>query len=695
MKTMKKINKVYSNSLLILLVVAASFFSTPSIGVYAGTDTPPTITIDTPVDNDIIHQMTVKLSGTFSDVNDNIKISDLFFSAEDLTTGTKSNPESNPDDWKLSDSVTSGTWTFTKKLTQEGPHNIIIKIEENLPHPATNVNQDSVTFSIDTRPYILNTGVIYKDNNQYTLQTDESLKTIAENQLHDSTLWTDIAKINDLASPTKDTILPQGSKIDLPTVRAGEDLTYIPKDAMIKLQIADDKAMQKFVSNFDDPSYNPIKVMLNNNPVEGTATIIENTAKENSNYVYDIFFKLKPNTYLTLNQTYLVYLDPKDPKLVDDSADSNGLVYSKFFKFTTRSNGNWDDIDNQSHGSPNPHGHYQLNTNMCATCHTTHVSSPYEKGITKQPTESREGGSYLIDFNSELDQKASENYCTACHDGTLNNAPIVNGIEGDYHHDNPADYSNGKNKLKDASSCTSCHNPHLDGSESNPNLLIDHYVYTHNAADQGQNGLANLVVDSLDTSCETCHEDNLIHNSNGTDTDIYDMQSGGYQVLSYKKSLTANGNITNYSLCLRCHKPKKDGTDIETFYLNSNSGHKFTLPSEDEGSQLNGQMPCSECHETHGANNIKMLRDKYGNDPETTDIFSKKTTDWTPSDERTFCLKCHDNKTEIYGKVGTFDDTITGHAVGYKEGTTEEGCSYCHGGTSKTFIEAAHAPQTP
>jgi hypothetical protein len=703
MKFFKQNNKFYFNSLLIFALVATSFFSLPGIGVFAGTDTPPTITIDSPSDNDLLHQMTIRLSGTFSDVNDGISLSNLLFTAVDQITGkTLSNSDSNPNDWTLSTSVNNGKWTFKKRLTEDGTHTLIIKIEEKPPLSSANLNQDSVTFTIDTRPYIMNTGVIFKENNKYEIQTGDTLKSIAQNKLKDSSLWSDIAQVNGFTSSSisQNTVLTDlvqlGTEINLPTKRMGEDLTSIPKDTIIKIQIADDKSMNRFVDNINNNNYQPIKV-LDTTSVTGTTNIFRNPEKESGNYIYDVFFKPDENK-LTLNKTYLAYLDPT---IVDDS---DGPVYAKFFKFTTKSNAAWDDLDDQSHDSSNPHGHYQLNTNMCAACHSTHVDSPYQKGITNQLNVSREGGSYLIDFNEELNLTASNNYCVACHDGTLNNAPIVNGIEKTYHHDNPADYdkANGINRLKEATSCTSCHNPHLEWSDSNPNLLKDHFVYTHLSTVKDQDDNDMTTVDTLNTSCETCHKDNLIHNNDNTVTSIYSLNN--YEVLAYKKSLTSTGSLSNYALCLRCHKAGDGAADIETFYK-TNSGHTFTPPNDDIGSKLNGQLPCAECHETHGSNNMKMLKETPGN-VQSDDKFISVGTTWNAENDRKFCLSCHSTSTEIYGKKADFNTTdVNGPIDGHQLTDTNRACSSCHSSSydkskkddptmlNKAFMEAAHAPK--
>jgi hypothetical protein len=673
--------KTYNSSFIILILVLASVFTLPNESVFSASGD-PTISITFPTPNAIIKPSNLEFSGTYTDGQ---QTPNPVFTVTENSTEV-SNSTNKPGEWNIDG--TKGKWTFTPSVGtfSEGTHTITVSITD-IASASSNI-----TFTVVAkRPYISETGVIWKNISQYTVISGDTLGSIATTELGSESRWTDIAQLNKLTAPdiTKDSTLPDGTKIDLPIYDTGEDLTNIAQDAQVKITLVDDISMDQLVSKIRNSAYNPVTVMLGTTRIEGSATIFHHS-EISGNKVYDIFFK--PTTSLTLNKTYLVYLDQKDPDLVDDS---NGPVYAKFFKFTTKSNTDWNDIDDQTHSSANPHGHYQLNTNMCAACHSTHVDSPYQKDISNPLTPEREGGNYLIDFNDKLDEKAAENYCTACHDGTLNNAPIVDGIAKAYHHNNPADYdqANGTNNLKEASSCTSCHNPHLDWSAENPNLLKDHYVYTHQETITDENNEDKTIVDSLDTKCETCHEDNLIHNGDNTVTSIYDPQSNNYKVLAYKKSLTATGALSDYALCLRCHKAGKGATDIETLYSSANSGHTFTSPNDDGGSQLNGPLPCADCHETHGSNNIKMLKEQLGN--LTGDKFSTTSTSWIPTDERKFCLKCHNNSTEIYGKTGIFKEkNSAGNPItGHEPDNTTQACSECHGtGTNKT-LSAAHAPK--
>lgn len=655
-----KINNSFSYSLLILVLVAASFITLPTLGALASVQ--PTISIDSPTAGALINQTSVSLSGTFTDQNVT-QVSDLIFSAIDQVDGTDlgiiSDSVSKPADWTFSGPMTNGSWAFNGNINIEGNHVITIKITEKADSTVT--NQSSISFTINTnRPYVSGVGMVLPDN----------------------------------------------------TVQAGEDVTSIPPNAKIRMTVADDEPMTGLVSKINDTTnpYNPIKVMLssaintNPTPITGT-TAINDLGLQSGKYVYDITFT--PSQPLTLNQTYIAFLDAN---LVDDS---NQTVFAKFFKFTTKANGKWDDAgDPSKHDSPNPHGHYQLNTNMCAACHSTHVNNPYNKydDPNSKIDPNTDGGSYLVAFNDKLNSNPQENYCMACHDGTTN-APVIDGMDNNYHHDNPIDYtSSGTNNLKEANSCTTCHNPHLEWSAQNPNLLKDHYIYTHNSQDQGQMGLSNLTVDSLDTSCETCHEqDCIIDNSTNTAKSIYQYSSSEYQVLSYKKSLTAEGAITakatdpnqntvlDYALCLRCHSanPNLSKSNIEQYYTDTTSGHDFASYL-DKGSKLNGPLPCAECHSSHGSSNIKLLRSQLGN-VLTNEKFTSNGTTWDAVNERSFCLKCHNNQTEIYGKVGLFitNDNSGNPITGHQSGDTQA-CSSCHGSgstDSDKFLSAAHDPK--
>ena len=140
----------------------------------------------------------------------------------------------------------------------------------------------------------------------------------------------------------------------------------------------------------------------------------------------------------------------------------------------------------------------------------------------------------------------------------------------------------------------------------------------------------------------------------------------------------------------------------DPFYINQ-SGHKIKATA-DSGSNLDGQIPCAECHDTHGSNNIKMLRADLGNIKITDDKdkFISSGIVWNAENEREFCSKCHNGSTKIYGVTGkaifnkdsgiAINPDIPDHNMGTKN--EEKACSACHSnGGENPFREAAHAPK--
>lgn len=635
MKKFISINKPYLYSLFCLILFTASIFSFSSTRIYAAVGDPPMINITSPAANQTTNNTTITVSGTYSNTDPNVLFSDLVFTAydkpRDIDPNTAiSNSTDNPADWVISGSQDSGTWTFSKTL-QQGTHIITIGLNGS--------TTSELTFTIDTsRPYITSTSIVIP------------------------------------GSPDQ--------------VKTGEDFTSVPKNAKLRFTVVDNNPMTQLKSSIDAQTYNPIKVLLEpttangtSSDVTGSVSIVDNGLKSGK-YEYDITFT--PNSDLVLNKTYLIYLKPD---LVDDTGN---VVFAKFFKFTTMSDTDWNNPEKQDN-QDNPHGHYSLKTNMCSNCHSSHVNNHLPN---TNPSSDREGGSYLLIYNDELNN-TSASYCMACHDGTMNNAPIINNIYNQYHHNNPADYTTGAaDNLKEAVSCTSCHNPHLQYSDDNPNLLKDHIVYTHNASDAGKGGLdpdpAKLQVDSLNQPCDSCHGSNEINSTAINST----APGDGYKPLKYKKSTGATGIADDFSLCLRCHNGKK-ASDINQYYTSDlvNSKHNITAT---DGSILNGQLPCAECHDTHGSKNMKMLRKQLGNIQitDSAKMFSSSGTTWDATNERNFCLTCHNNSTEIYGKSAVvFQTTITEHQDSTKA------CSNCHNDPTKnndTFekrtMSAAHAP---
>lgn len=286
--------------------------------------------------------------------------------------------------------------------------------------------------------------------------------------------------------------------------------------------------------------------------------------------------------------------------------------------------------------SDNPHGNYIDNVNTCANCHAPHnAASPK----LVQP------------LNSE---SSLDNYCNACHDGTV--APPVNNWSRPNIHNAQASMDG----VSGTSSCASCHNPHLSWEPENPNLLQDYYRFEHNDPTNPY-----LPDSSEDKLCESCHT--------GA---IKDDPQVSYVTYQYKNRNTATGVPDDYNLCLRCHDGGQ-AVNIAVYYSGP-SGHLLTPL---DAGPMTGYMPCADCHETHGSDNPKLLRNKLGHNYGLT--FSAGGS-WDSAAERRFCLSCHNGLTELYGITVGLNKEVLGH-----EDTNTTTCGQCHGGSSSA---AAHAP---
>lgn len=342
-------------------------------------------------------------------------------------------------------------------------------------------------------------------------------------------------------------------------------------------------------------------------------------------------FTFKPEK-LEKNTTYHVYIDS------NISNDAKKNIVPRFFKFTTIST--YEEYQYESNGRPKDyiHGDFSGVTNSCAYCHSTHNG--------KSPT--LEGGKYA---------NLKNNLCMACHDGTNGTGTPIPDKYSDSKH------THAEGKILDTETCTSCHNPHEGWSKENPNRLKGASVTDYS----------------------------------GTHFQTYSYKKVG----SYSSNVSGSGQVKSddFSLCLRCHNGTNGVSNIAQYYKDdaftdpSKSGHIITA-SVDSGSKLNGRLPCSECHETHGSNNIMMLKENIGNlKPDDKDKYTTQFDTWTASDERAFCMKCHDGTKVIYGITGTFPaQKANGELINGHQNEDDQACSSCHGGDKNLVIEAAHAP---
>ncbi len=194
------------------------------------------------------------------------------------------------------------------------------------------------------------------------------------------------------------------------------------------------------------------------------------------------------------------------------------------------------------------------------------------------------------------------------------------------------------------------------------------------------------LQDSRILLCEACHDTS----SNTVKTDAT------YSISHYQKVLRpATPEKDPLALCFSCHNGQKESSNskyvnIEKYYSGTDSGHYITDP---EGI-TDGQIPCSDCHETHGSDNLKQLKANLGNERVLeTEKYKTTGTEWNETDEKAFCLKCHNGSTNLYEKTLNFKTTDEfGQPLPWHN--TNETCSNCHGtGTGQEkYRSSAHSP---
>lgn len=708
---------------LVILVLCIQIFGSYQISEIPvvkaeGTGIEPMVTVSSPESDEFFKTSSITISGTVENYTSGMTVS-LFKGEAPIGTSF----EVNSNSWSIPVELKEGTHTIDVKLVN-GETTVASTSINNLTIDLTSpditfVNLVDGAFSksrsIELTTESDSTVEICPDCSNVTTGTyvkvpkDSNGKWIYSNpQMADGT-QTVYAKATDRAGNEG---IPKRISFTLDTIRPiiitdsivptyTEDMTQVSIDSEIKFRVSDVNALKQ------DELNNSIRVTSKGEDVPGTVSYNSDT-KEIS-----FIPTVRP---LSRSTKYNIFISPLG---VIDSAGNS--AFPRFWSFTTESTSPTLDEENGQHiyeiayneknmHRESPHSVYANNVNVCVNCHNTHEAS--NPNLLDQK----------VNSGNDNAEQPVDNYCMACHDGTV--APLPENSQATHKHTAAIDID-GK---PSGSSCASCHNPHLDVSESNPNLAQDHFNYTH--ADDIQKDEESVgKVSSKEQLCESCHE---------ADSGEKVVQSGvEYRVFQYKKNISAIGIYEDYELCLRCHNPdfkqKYDKiADIASHYDNlteetkkayetRNPGLSYSnreisaeekafsghIIKSQDGSSLAGHIPCAECHDTHGSNNIKQLKESLGHegiqtftagdtDSKTVEVSSGESGNrfniLTDAKERIFCLSCHNGITAIYGVTGKKYDIMR---IQHNE-NPDKACSYCHG-RGETEVEralsAAHAPK--
>ncbi len=660
----------------------------------------PKITITSPLSGDFLRETNLTISGTVENISTGVPII-LYDGAEQI--GTTS--EISENSWTIPVALTEGVHTITAKADVDGnsvsSDSIELTIDSTLPtitfvKPKNEEYLNSRNLEGTTEPSSkveICMDCTKDSGGQVTgtwmsVTADSSGKWVYQDSQLTEGVHTIYAKATDRAGNngnidkatfTLDTLRP----VVLPTIFPQQDMTQVSLSPIISVKISEATALDESVIN------SSITLSHNGKNVEGT-TSYNSATKE---------ITFTPKDLLLPSTKYFVMISPLG---IIDSAGNR--AFPRFWSFTT--------ISITTEGHQKPHGGYGNNVNTCGNCHNTHNA----KDPNLLSSKDAEGA-------DQKENLAVDNYCMACHDGTV--APLPENRLSAHTH-NAAVKIDGK---PSGSSCASCHNPHSAWSEANPNLQQDHITSKHLPSNPVDPNKPTEEISSKEQLCESCHESDSAEKIANPAVE--------YRLFQYNKSSTAIGIYEDYDLCLRCHnanfKQKYDKTaDIASYYnnltneivkqyelINSQSSFsKREISAEEkdfsrhiikaqDGSPLAGHIPCAECHDTHGSNNIKQLKEKLGHedvqsfnagdtDSEIVKVMissnEREFTILTDAKEREFCLSCHNGTTAIYGITGQkYDETLQEH-----KDYPDKACSYCHGrGTNdvERSLSAAHAPK--
>jgi hypothetical protein len=703
--------KLYILIILVLCIQIVGSYQISDISIVKAEETglDPMLTVLTPESNQFFKTGSMTISGTVVNFTTGLSIKIIDNSAEIKNI-----------------EVTEGIWNTSVEL-QEGSHEIDVQLVDS--QGKTFDSKTITNLTIDTKSpkigfinlsagTIANSIEITNDESNAFVQicfdcigsTTETWIDVPKNsegkwiysnpQMHNRE-YTVYAKATDRAGNvstteqvtfTLDTLRPV-ILLDKNVLAYTEDMTHVPIDTEIIFKVSDAHGLKVFAIK------NSITVTSNGEPVPGKPEYNPDTK--------EISFVLDPEVaFLSYSTKYNVYISPLG--IIDEAGNR---TFPRFWSFTTESAPPIKDIKSQKEyyeifynsedeklQRETPHVVYANNVNICINCHSTHEASNPNLLDQKKNTD------------DEQTQLTVDNYCMACHDGTV--APMPENSQATHKHTAAIDTS-GK---PSGSSCASCHNPHLDWTSDNPNLLQDHTIYTHDNTIK-INDEPIGTISSKNQLCESCHE------SDGAQTN----PDVGYQIFQYKKSFSATGVRENYVLCLRCHnsivkEKNAEVADIDRYYkylpqdlteegltvdeinlrkISASSGH---IIKAQDGSSLDGHLPCAECHDTHGSNNIKQLKEKLGHEQlgtENKQAFSAVDGEWDVTKERLFCMACHNNETAMFGIKSELDRIIVGHRDIVED--NQKPCASCHTDNydpnkpdfdlKEYMREAAHAPK--
>ena len=375
-----------------------------------------------------------------------------------------------------------------------------------------------------------------------------------------------------------------------------------------------------------------------------------------------------------------------------------------------------------------PHAGFSSTTNLCQTCHSTHLAPDFSNETTL-PAGNAAGFStnrilnkaYLEspDAVNNYDHKTYNLLCEACHDGT----GALTDIESDY---NDGASNSAGHKTKNAGTlttgwkapptgkqynagvkipCMVCHDAH-GSSKGNYKMLADglyDYAVSTGWTDPNSNG----KIDQGDEECLVCHAPAVNSTTPSSRTNV---------VLGISMKMPANHNVQQS--CLGCHSKVHDlelapdscsscHSEIYNRTTNAVAGlHSTHTITSDSGNLANASGTCTGmCHSNHlhspVANNTwfnALAHSLPGSAP---------FVDYSATSPYGLCLSCHTSSQtgttsgspittvaipQANYNASAHQYTYNNHTYAWDSSVYQINCAKCHRDSDQTTTQSKYGP---
>lgn len=265
---------------------------------------------------------------------------------------------------------------------------------------------------------------------------------------------------------------------------------------------------------------------------------------------------------------------------------------------------------------------------------------------------------------------------------------------------NPASPHNKSQESWNHDACATCHSTHTAKSKKlviSENRISSICLTCHNGTwppafpgDVNNPDKVHSFGADSELGCNGCHQMHPPYR-------FEKLLRRQYTAESLGENINLSQNTSDYLLCLDCHNSyqEKGASDIARYYLGG-TGHY--IRNQGGTFEPGWQLSCSNCHDVHGSDNNKYVRNSItvqagpGPDPGSATLPVNYAS---AAQIRDFCLTCHTTGRYLYRLLLQLPATISEHTL-----SGSESCTDCHGHVpgqeaGKWLKKGIHAPIVP